>query len=102
MSTGLSISLMRTREGGADRICCRACGHAICRADELWKDAAVRSERPLSWVSPLYTSGSPALIREFVCPACGLLLDAEVARSGDPALLEIFGRGASADGSERP
>ena len=47
-------------------------------------------ERALREVAAVYTTGPDALLREFVCPACGLVLDSEVARRDDPPLWSIF------------
>jgi hypothetical protein len=51
-------------------------------------------ERPLRELAAVYTTGPDALLREFVCPACGLALDSEVARRDDPPLVEYFQVGA--------
>ena len=90
MSSGLSASLLHVRGKGGDRIACRGCGHDLCTASERWKDRARVIERPLREVAAAYTTGSDALLREFACPACGLLLDSEVAQRDDPPLIEYF------------
>lgn len=45
-------------------------------------------ERPLSELGPVYTTGPQALLREIVCPACGTLADAQVAKKGEERLLD--------------
>lgn len=91
MSNGLSISLTRTGTGNEEQVSCRCCGHVFGLTADFWKPNALVRERLLASVSPLYTSGSKALLREFICPECGLLIDAEVTRAGDPLLQEQFG-----------
>ena len=91
MTRHLSISLVCVGTAGAERIACRGCGHDLGPATEPWKERARRIERPLHALAAVYTTGPDALLRELVCPRCGLLLDSEVARRDDPALLELFG-----------
>jgi N-methylhydantoinase B len=90
MTQQLSISLLRTGIDNAERVACRGCGHDLCSTGEPWKHCARIVERPLKELATIYTTGSDALLREFICPACGLLLDSEVARRDDPALIEFF------------
>lgn len=88
-----SISLMRA--GGPDdgRVACRGCGHDLGPASAGWKAQARTIERRLCDLATVYTTGPEALLREFRCPACGLLLDSEVARRDDAALIEYFEAG---------
>ena len=37
----------------------------------------------------VYTTNNTFLLREFVCPGCGALLDSEIALPGDPFLEDI-------------
>jgi N-methylhydantoinase B len=90
MTKQLSISLLRTGTDDAGRVACRGCGHDLGPTGEAWKQQARILERPLKELATVYTTGPDALLREFICPACGLLLDSEVARRDDPALLEFF------------
>jgi acetone carboxylase gamma subunit len=90
MTQQLSISLLRGGTDDAGRVACRGCGHDLCSTAEPWKQHARIVERPLNQLATVYTTGSDALLREFICPACGLSLDSEVARRDDPALLEFF------------
>ena len=90
MTQHLSISLSRAGHDGRDRVACRGCGHDLCSTAEPWKQHARIVERPLRELAVVYTTGPEALLREFICPACGLLLDSEVARRDDPVLVEFF------------
>jgi len=83
-----SLSYAPGKDGG--RIGCRRCGHELCAVTERWKDHARIQERPLRELAAVYTTGPDALLREFACPACGLVLDSEVARRDDPPLVEYF------------
>jgi N-methylhydantoinase B len=94
MTTQFSISLLHSPGPAGGRIACRGCGHDLCGATERWKDHARMVERPLREVAAVYTTGPDALLREFVCPACGLVLDSEVARRDDAPLVEYFQVGA--------
>jgi N-methylhydantoinase B len=73
---------------GEARVVCRGCGHDLCAAGERWKEHVRIIERPLRELARVYTTGPDALLRELACPACGLALDSEVARSHDPLLVE--------------
>ena len=94
MTTQFSISLLHSPGPAGGLIACRGCGHDLWGATERWKDHARLVERPLREVAAVYTTGPDALLREFVCPACGLVLDSEVARRDDAPLLEYFQVGA--------
>jgi N-methylhydantoinase B len=94
MTTQFSTSLLHCPGQAGGRIACRGCGHDLCSVTDRWKDHARRVERPLREVAAVYTTGPDALLREFVCPACGLGLDSEVARRDDPPLVEYFQVGA--------
>jgi acetone carboxylase gamma subunit len=88
--TQLSISLLYAPGNDGGRIGCRGCGHDLCAATERWKDHVRIVERPLRELAAVYTTGPEALLREFACPACGLVLDSEVARRDDSPLVEYF------------
>jgi N-methylhydantoinase B len=90
MTRQLSISLLLTGQADDARVACRGCSHDLGPTGEPWKARARVVERPLHAVASVYTTGPDALLREFICPACGLLLDSEVARRDDAVLLEYF------------
>ena len=90
MTSQLSTSLLYSPGETGGRIACRGCGHDLCATTDRWKDHARVVERPLRELAAVYTTGPDALLREFVCPACGLGLDSEVARRDDPPLVEYF------------
>jgi N-methylhydantoinase B len=90
MTSQFSASLLHSPGQAGTRIACRGCGHDLCAANELWKNSVRIIERPLRELAAVYTTGPDVLLREFVCPACGLVLDSEVARRDDPPLVEYF------------
>ncbi len=73
------------RDTGA-AVCCRGCGHALGPVNRPWKPAAVLRARPLREVGAVFTADPALLLREFVCPGCGALLDSEIALPDDPYL----------------
>jgi N-methylhydantoinase B len=65
---------------------CRSCGHPLCAAGGPWKAQAALQERPLSRIAAVYTTAERVVLREFCCPCCAALLDAEIALPEDPFL----------------
>ncbi len=74
----------------ADGIYCRPSDTRLCGADENWKEAAHQRLRPITTANPVVRDPAHYLdssveIREYYCPASGLLLDAEIVVAGaDP------------------
>jgi N-methylhydantoinase B len=66
---------------------CENCGTAVGRADDHWKAEAARREEPLSAAGTATSGPGKYCLRTFLCPDCGTLLDTEVARRADPALV---------------
>ena len=67
-------------------VCCRGCGYMLDSVSRPWKLAAVLRARPLREVGAIFTTDPALLLREFVCPDCGALLDSEIALPDDPYL----------------
>ena len=82
------ISMTLERRDG--RICCAACKAPLARATESWKARAALTAAP---VARLPGAGlgvdRDVVIRQFSCPACGALLDSEIALPGDPFLEDV-------------
>ncbi len=71
-------------------IACAACGYALGPAGGPWKDAARLDERPMQGAGGApYSNAERVLLRRFLCPGCGALLDTECALAGDPFLTDI-------------
>lgn len=82
LSNTLSIE---TRHGAA-RVICNGCSHALATAAGSWKEAATLLEGPINELPGPYRTGQGVLLRQFSCPACGALLDTELALPGEPFL----------------
>jgi N-methylhydantoinase B len=74
--------LQRTQAGATQ---CTWCGHDVAPAGADWKDHAVLRRVPTSAAGPLRPGREFQLI-EACCPACGTLLDTEVATPDDAPL----------------
>jgi len=75
-----------------ESICCKACENSVApyRSDVRWKDEVRLVSRPVAGTTGWADAVHPELIiREFVCPSCGHLLDSEVALSEDPFLYDV-------------
>jgi acetone carboxylase gamma subunit len=77
------------------RFGCGACGFDLGRVDENFKDRTEMRERPVTQIAPEFgvsevTISAKVVFREFLCPKCGLRLDTEIARLGDPVLSDLL------------
>lgn len=73
---------------GADFVHCGNCNHALGPVSAPWKESAALQEMPISTLEGPYALSGEVLLREFICPGCGTILDAEVALPGDPLLVD--------------
>lgn len=78
---------VETDDDGTPYATCDGCGTHVGRADKHWKETAAIGEEPLSSVGEVSRNADGYSLRQFLCPDCGALLDTEVARDGDPALV---------------
>ena len=69
-----------------DYICCNNCKHQFTTSTENWKTRANLDEQPIRELGSPYTTGEKVVLRKFSCPACGVLLDSEIAMPDDPFL----------------
>ena len=73
---------------GQDRIVKCACGHAFCEYRTNWKEHALVYERDPQDEKVYNRASAPSsdwmILREFYCPGCGTLLDAEGVPRGYP------------------
>lgn len=83
---GPHLDVVRDEEGRPYAVC-TDCEATVGRADRDWKATAAVTEEPLSKVGMGTHHTEGFCLREFVCPDCGTLLDTEVAKREDPALL---------------
>jgi acetone carboxylase gamma subunit len=90
MSRSISINLAVRPGDKGDVIACRSCGHALAPAGTPWKRHAAMREVSMSGVGGRAYSGAPeSLLRHFICPGCGALLDSEMALPGEPFLDDL-------------
>ncbi len=83
-----TLDIRATPQG--DRISCSGCGHALAPAGTAWKRHAALREVSMSGAGgKAYTGAPEAILRQFGCPACGRLLDTEMALPGEPFLDDI-------------
>jgi N-methylhydantoinase B len=83
--SGLRMSeyLQRTAAGATQ---CTWCGSEIAVAGRDWKDDAVLRRIPVERAGPLRTASGEFFLVEACCPACGTLLDTDLAAGDDPPL----------------
>lgn len=81
----LRASRMRLGDAGREMLpgACRHCG--------LSTGKFRVAERAMRELGPVYTTGPRTVLREFFCPECGSLADAQVALAGDEVLNDQTG-----------
>jgi hypothetical protein len=84
-ATGRRISeyLRRTEE---DSTQCTWCGVAFAPSGADWKDHAALRRLPIERAGPLRAPVGEFFLIEASCPACGTLLDTDLALGEDPPL----------------
>jgi N-methylhydantoinase B len=75
------------------RWACR-CGEDLGPQDADYKNAARLTERSIRTIAPEFETDDPdmadlVVFREFLCPGCGVRLDTEITRRGDPMLQDV-------------
>ena len=73
---------------------CAACGYELGSTDANYKDQCRTVERPIREIGAEFagteeTISAKMVFRDYFCPGCGLRLDTEISRIGDPALRDI-------------
>ena len=69
---------------------CLECGHALAPIDQNYKDGAARLERvpqeisPRQYLDPSEFCDDAFVVREFLCPGCGVTLATELCKPDDP------------------
>jgi N-methylhydantoinase B len=73
---------------------CLECGHALAPIDQNYKDGAARLERapqeisPRQYLDPREFCDDPFVVREFLCPGCGVALATELCKPDDPPVVD--------------
>jgi acetone carboxylase gamma subunit len=87
MSTAISATLETRKAAAGETICCRDCGYSLAPAGQSWKRSALVHEMSTEPLGDAADAGEAAtILRLFVCPDCGGLLDSETALPGEPFL----------------
>lgn len=81
-------SLQVVRENGAKYIQCK-CGYRFGSVSRNWKDTALKKVAPPAKYARAVKLHRELEMREYVCPACGILHSLEIARKVDPPLWEV-------------
>ncbi len=83
----LGESLQVVRANGAKQVQCK-CGYRFGPVTKNWKDKALRSVVPPGKYACHVKLHRELEMRQYICPACGILHSLEIARKQDPPLWE--------------
>ena len=87
----ISQTLIAVDKEDGTYVCCVACSEPLAElgSDPHWKHRSKVAEQLCSGLPGWSSSVHPDLmLRQFVCPSCGHLLDSETALPGDPFLYD--------------
>jgi len=84
------MQLSHTLNANKNTVSCIGCGHSLGPTTSNWKISANLDEQYLKELGSPYTTGEQVMLRKFSCPACGALLDSELALPEDPFLEDII------------
>jgi acetone carboxylase gamma subunit len=81
-------------DGGAvAHVCCGTCDHPLAANGTPWKPGAKLVASPVTGLGgDRWIAGERVVLRQFVCPNCGALLDTETALPEDPFLNDVLTR----------
>lgn len=67
---------------------CASCNYDLCPSDQSWKQSAVMRNVEIAEAGgKTYETGHRGvMLRQFICPGCGRLLDTETATADTPPL----------------
>ena len=65
-------------EGQGVKFLCSRCARALSSSDENWKEKVVRKELRMDETGMYIPGDDRVVLRQYICPDCGLLLDSEV------------------------
>lgn len=71
---------------GSPVLCCRHCGYVLAEAGANYKSGARVDELPPSSLGPNHHATEGFVLRRFLCPACGVQLDVEMALRDAPVI----------------
>ena len=77
--------------GAVAHVCCGTCDHPLAANGTPWKPGAKLVESPVTGLGgDRWIAGERVILRQFVCPNCGALLDTETALPEDPLLNDVL------------
>jgi N-methylhydantoinase B len=74
---------------------CHECGYALGQVDQNYKDGAAPLERapqaisPHQYLDPREFCDDAFVVRQFLCPGCGVTLATELCKPDDPPVLDV-------------
>ncbi|MDA0262385.1 MAG: hypothetical protein O3A21_09360 [Proteobacteria bacterium] len=91
MTRRFSHTLLVNDDPAGAQVCCRGCDHPLAANGTPWKPGAKLVESPVNgFGGEGWTAGARVVLRQFVCPNCGTLLDTETALPEDPFLNDVL------------
>jgi len=87
---GDGATVVRERDSGETYVVCADCETPIAAMDPGWKSQMAVRERPVAEAGIHRDCPDDLELREFSCPGCGNLIDAEVAFASDPYLTTVL------------
>ena len=84
--------LVNDADNGSDaHVCCASCDHPLAANGTPWKPSAKLVESPVTGLGgDRWFAGDRVVLRQFICPNCGALLDTETALPEDPFLNDVL------------
>jgi N-methylhydantoinase B len=81
-------------DGDERRFACQHCRQSLGPVHANYRDACAVTESPIASIAPEFATdddemAAAIVLREFLCPSCGLRCDSEIARVGDPPLFDL-------------
>ena len=74
-----------------EKVACASCEHALSDNGTPWKPSAILIQSPVTGFGGVrWIAGDRVVLRQFVCPGCGALLDTETALPEDPFLNDVL------------
>ena len=91
MTRRFSRTLVVNDGSSGEHVCCRSCDHPLAANGTPWKTGAKLVESPVTGLGgDRWFAGDNVVLRQFVCPNCGALLDTETALPEDPFLNDVL------------